>query len=530
MKIKSIALLIIFLVSPIIASNEINIKTNPVGVKVFLRGAELQHTAKIKVEKGLTDLVIGGLASNIDRNSLNVAANGDAVIISVLQRFDFMKPAEKNPQIVSLEDSLEVLNRKLSLKQNENDILKIEIELIMANKQIGGDNKSVAVTELMKMADFFRKRIGEIKTQQLSLTNDIKKLEKEIDRVKKQLGELNAKLNRPANEVVITISAKSATTIELSLSYFIYDAGWQPVYDIRVNKLDSPANLSYKANVWQNSGLDWNDINIVLSTRSPVQNNNKPELYPWFIDFQTYALYRDLMTTSQKSFPPPSIQGVEEAKSAETMADYFTADEKQLSVEFNPSLKYSIPTDNKPHTVSLQEFSIPANYEYYAAPKLDNNAFLLAYLTKWNEYNLLPGQVNIYFENSYVGQSFIDPFTTKDTLIISLGRDQNITIKRDVLKDFTEDKFLSSDVERFFGFDIVIRNNKNIAVNILVEEQLPISKNEEIRVKPIDISGGKLNPVEGKVTWKVSAEPSKSISKKFVYSVRYPKDKSIPGL
>ncbi|MBS3943998.1 MAG: DUF4140 domain-containing protein, partial [Melioribacter sp.] len=222
MKIKSIALLIIFLVSPIIASNEINIKTNPVGVKVFLRGAELQHTAKIKVEKGLTDLVIGGLASNIDRNSLNVAANGDAVIISVLQRFDFMKPAEKNPQIVSLEDSLEVLNRKLSLKQNENDILKIEIELIMANKQIGGDNKSVAIAELMKMADFFRKRIGEIKTQQLSLANDMKKLEKEIDRVKKQLGELNAKLNRPANEVVVTISAKSVTTIELTLSYFIY--------------------------------------------------------------------------------------------------------------------------------------------------------------------------------------------------------------------------------------------------------------------------------------------------------------------
>jgi uncharacterized protein (TIGR02231 family) len=530
MKIKSIALSIVFLISPIIASNEINIKTNPVGVKIFLRGAELQHTAKVKVEKGLTDLVIGGLASNIDRNSLNVAAKGDVVIISVLQRFDYMKPAEKNPQIVSLEDSLEVLNRKLSLKQNENDILKIEIDLIMANKQIGGDNKSVSVAELMKMADFFRKRIGEIKTQQLSLANEMKKLEKEIDRVKKQLGELNAKLNRPANEVVVTFSAKSASAIELSLSYFIYDAGWQPVYDIRVNKLDSPANLSYKANVWQNSGLDWNDINIVLSTRSPVQNNNKPELYPWFIDFQTYALYRDKMTTAQKSLVAASTTGVDEAKSAETMADYFSAEEKQLSVEFNPSIKYSIPSDNKPHTVALQEFTIPAYYEYYAAPKLDNNAFLLAYLTKWNEYNLLPGQANIYFENSYVGQSFINPFTTKDTLIISLGRDQNITIKREMLKDFTEDKFLSSDVERFFGFDIVIKNNKNIPVNILVEEQLPISKNEDIRVKQIDLSGGKLNPVDGKVTWKVNAEPSKSISKKFVYSVRYPKDKSISGL
>ncbi|NMB83078.1 MAG: DUF4139 domain-containing protein [Ignavibacteria bacterium] len=212
------------------------------------------------------------------------------------------------------------------------------------------------------------------------------------------------------------------------------------------------------------------------------------------------------------------------------MADYFSAEQKQLSIGFNPSLKYSIPSDNKPHTIAISDFTIPASYEYYAAPKFDSNAFLLAILTKWNEYNLLPGQVNIYFENSYVGQSYIDPFTSKDTLAISLGKDQNITIKRDVLKDFTEDKFLSSDVERFFGYDIVVRNNKSIPVTILVEEQIPISKNEDIRVKVIDISGGKLNQTDGKVTWKVSVEPSKNVTKKFVYSVRYPKDKTISGL
>jgi len=112
MKIKSIALSIVFLISPIIASNEINIKTNPVGVKIFLRGAELQHTAKLKIEKGMTDLVFDGLASNIDRNSINISAKGDAVIISVVQRFDYMKPIEKNPAVIKLEDSLGIIDRK----------------------------------------------------------------------------------------------------------------------------------------------------------------------------------------------------------------------------------------------------------------------------------------------------------------------------------------------------------------------------------------------------------------------------------
>ncbi|MEW6506435.1 MAG: mucoidy inhibitor MuiA family protein [Bacteroidota bacterium] len=529
MKIKSIALLTVLLIKPLIASNEVNIKTNPVSVKVFLRGAELQHTAKLKVDKGITDLVLGGLASNIDRNSINVTAKGEVLIVSVLQRFDYLKPAEENSQIISLEDSLEAWNRKLSLKQNENEILKLEIDLILANKQIGGGNKDVNITELNKMADYLRKRIGEIKTRQLSLAYDMKKLEKEIERIKKQLEELNARLNRPSNEVVVTVSAKNTAAIELSLSYFIYEAGWQPVYDVRVNRLDAPAYLNYKANIRQNSGLDWNDINIILSTRSPVQNNNKPVLNPWFIDFQTHALYKeDRMSIAQKAAAALPVSSGN--FTAETMADYFMVEEKQLSVEFTPSIKYSIPSDNKPHTVAIQEFSIPAYYEYYAAPKLDANAFLLAYLTKWNNYNLLPGQANIYFDNSYVGQSFINTLITRDTLVISLGRDQNITVKREVLKDFTEDKFLSSDVERFFGYDIVLRNNKSSDINILVEEQIPISKNEDIKVKVIDIEGGRLNQKDGFVTWKINLEPSKSINRKFVYSVRYPKDKTISGI
>jgi uncharacterized protein (TIGR02231 family) len=173
---------------------------------------------------------------------------------------------------------------------------------------------------------------------------------------------------------------------------------------------------------------------------------------------------------------------------------------------------------------------VPAKYEYYAAPKLDDNAFLVASLTEWSNYNLLPGEANIYFENSYVGRTRLSPETTKDTLIISLGRDQNISVSRDVLKDFTEDKFLSSDVERSFAFEIKIKNNKKGAVRILTEDQIPLSMNEDIVVKLIDSSGAVYDDKTGKVRWTVEVDGGKSAVKKFVYSVRYPKDKKIQGL
>lgn len=511
------------------AADELVVKPTPSNVKVFLRGAELSYTAKIKVNKGMNDVVFTGLASNIDRNSIHVSAKGDAIIMSVVQRFDYLRPPEKTPQIKALEDSLEVQNKFLTFNQNETDVLKLEVDLILANKNIGNEKIGVSITELQKIAEFYRKRFAEIKNKMFDLSQSAKKIQKNIERIQRQLNELNYQLNKPTNEIVVTISAKQEGTIEAALSYLIRDAGWEPAYDVRVDKINSPAVLNYKANVWQSSGLDWRDVEIVLSTRNPVVNNNKPELYSWFIDFERPILYREMKAGAQKTVMNEA-QISDAAATPQTMANYFDVNEKQLSVEFTPQIKYSIPSDSKPHLVALQEFSVPAKYEYYAAPKLDNNAFLVTRLTDWANYNLLAGQTNIYFENSYIGQSSINPATTKDTLSISLGRDQNISVLREVLKDFSEDKFLSSNVERTFAFDIKVKNNKKVPVKILVEDQIPISKNEDIIVKLIDSSGATYNSESGKLKWIVDVDGGKSVVKKLIYSIKYPKDKLIQGL
>ncbi len=531
-KIICAAGIVLLISSLMLAQGEI--VTNPVlsNVKVFLRGAELDYNANVKLEKGLHDVVFTGLADNIDQNSISVSAKGDATILSIGQRFNYLHPAEKTPKIKTLEDSLEILNRAAALNKNEQDVLWAQDALLVANKSIGNEKIGVSVTELEKMSDYFYKKLTEIKTKLYDLSLKEKKLKKDLDRVQSQLNELNAKLNKPTNEIIVTLSSNSNSTVDFNLSYLIHDAGWNPIYDVRAEKINSPVTLNYKANVWQNSSIDWNDVAIVLSTRNPIANNNKPELYPWFIDFA-----RPFAIQPMKKSMMNRTEAVQEMKISApalaevgSMADYMEMNEKQLSVEFTPQIKYSIPTDNKPHSVALQDFTLPATFEYYAAPKLDGNAFLVARLTDWSNYNLLPGEANIYFENSYVGQSNINPGTTKDTLSISLGRDQNVSVSRDVIKDYSEDKFLSSNIERTFAYEIKIRNNKKAPAKIIVEDQIPISKNEDITVKSVDLSGASLNSETGKLKWIVDVDEGKTISKKLVYSVTYPKDKPIPGL
>ncbi len=529
-------LVIIFFIPPaLFASNEIVVSPSLSGVKIFLKGAELSHAARMNLDKGLNEVVFTGLAAKIESGSINVSGKGDAVIISVVQRFDYLRPVEKSPRIKALEEALDALNKLLSLNQIGIDALKAEIDLLAANKRISVKGKGVWLTDLQKTAEYYTKRHAEINGRILDLSLNGKKIQKDIDRIKNQLNEVAAHSRKTTNEVVISVLSKAGGPADLNLSYFIPDAGWQPFYDIRVDKINSPANLNSKADVRQQSGIDWKDVEVVLSTRNPSLSNEKPEVSTWFIDFQRQSSYLKMREHAAKSAAAPVLEEFDTNQStaqhkAETMADYFDVNAKQLSVEFKPQIKYSIPADGKSHYVALQEFSIPAGFEYHAVPKIDGNAFLVAGLTDWADYNLLAGQSGIYFENSYIGQAYINPESAKDKLSISLGRDQNISVSRESLKDYSADKMLSSDLERIFAFEIKVKNNKKVAVKIMIEDQIPISKNKDLAVKLVESSGAEFNPENGKLKWIVDVEAGKSVSKKLVYSIRHPKEKKIEGL
>jgi len=531
----------------IFAGEEIKLTPTLLTVKVFLQGAELNYTVNAKVEKGINEIVLTDLASNIVQNSINVSGKGEAIIMSVVQRQNFLSPDGKKAQIKLLEDSLEAQNKLLAANTNESEVLKNESDMILSNGKIGNEKIGVSVVDLQKMAEFFRKHLSEIKDRSYNLSLSAEKIRKKIDHIQQQLNEFNNQSNKSVNEIVVTVSSKSVASIELNLSYVIRDAGWSPIYDLHVDNTDSPLLLNYKANVRQNTNTDWNNVNIILSTRNQAGNNNKPNLNSWFIDFAKPSITQErrlsdnsggriegksIVVTAQAQGELSAInQQLSSNKIAsQSLADFTDVSRNQLAVEFTPQMKFTVPSDNKSHLVALQDYSIPAKYNYYSVPKLTDNAFLVADITKWIDYNLLPGQANIYFENSFVGNSSIHPATTNDTLSISLGRDQNIIVSRNVIKDYTEDKFLSSNIERTFAYEIKIKNEKKSSEKITVEDQVPISKNEDIVVKLIESSGAQFNPETGKLKWVVDVEGGKSASKKLIYSVKYPGNKQIPNL
>ena len=165
----------------------------------------------------------------------------------------------------------------------------------------------------------------------------------------------------------------------------------------------------------------------------------------------------------------------------------------QTSVEFEIKTPYTIPSDGKNLTIDIDSYSLPADYQYFCTPKIDKDAYLIARIVDWEKYNLLEGEANVFFEDTYTGKTLLDVRYMSDTLTISLGKDKGVSIKREIQKQFTTKQFLGSKKEETKTWLISVKNNKQQSINISFSDQIPVSTLEEIEVNPVNISNGKLD-------------------------------------
>jgi TonB-dependent SusC/RagA subfamily outer membrane receptor len=207
--------------------------------------------------------------------------------------------------------------------------------------------------------------------------------------------------------------------------------------------------------------------------------------------------------------------------------DYISVTDKELDVTFSIDLPYDVPTNGKAQTATLKEYDVPAKYKYYAVPKLEKDAFLMAEVADWEGLNLLPGEANIIFEGTYIGKSFIDPSSTQDTINLTMGRDKRIVVKREKLKDFSNVKFLGSNKKQIFAYEITVKNNKKDEVNMLLKDQYPVSQNKEVEVELLESNDAAVNEEIGVLTWKLKLAPGEVKKVRISYSVKYPKDKTL---
>ncbi|MBK8879144.1 MAG: mucoidy inhibitor MuiA family protein [Haliscomenobacter sp.] len=197
--------------------------------------------------------------------------------------------------------------------------------------------------------------------------------------------------------------------------------------------------------------------------------------------------------------------------------------ETATTVEFELQIPFTVPSDGEKYTVELANVNLKASYEYQAVPKLEKTAYLTAYVTDWEQYNLLEGEANLFFEDTYLGRSLLDTRLVSDTLKLSLGRDRGVSVDRQTVREFTRRGFAGGKNTDTRTYRIAVRNAKAQPIKIVVYDQIPVSRNKEIEVTPVQLSGGELRSETGQVTWTLQLAPGEQKELLLQYEVRYPK-------
>jgi hypothetical protein len=189
--------------------------------------------------------------------------------------------------------------------------------------------------------------------------------------------------------------------------------------------------------------------------------------------------------------------------------------------------KYTLETDGRTTTIGIKKMDVPALYEYFSVPKIDASVFLTAKLTNWQDYDLQSGEANLYFEGTYLGKTYIDLSSTGDTLALSLGKDNNITVSRKLVKDYSSKKLLGGNRTESKRYEVTVRNTKKIPVTIIIQDQFPVSVTKEISIEDEKAPDAQIDKELGIVTWNLQLSPAQEKKLQLSYEVKYPKDRKV---
>lgn len=516
---------------------------------VYFNAAEISQNTTVNLPLGSSEIVIKNVAVDLNENSVQIGAPASVTVLSVQFTNDYVTEYEidlKSPALKKVKDSIVLVQKEILKVGNTKNSEAKTLALLDKNQQVSGVNSGLNVMELMKMVDYYKAKQTEIANTINTLTEKEQKLNEILQKLNNKLEVDTSKEEKTSSgKLIVQVMNNLAGAVPLDITYLSNNASWTPFYDLRTESVTAPINMMYKAQVVQNTGIDWKKVKLTLSSGVPNQNNQAPLLNSWFLNYR-HPL-SEVVTVgygSKKKGVSNQLQGrvagVQIAneemdaqpimQSESSISNYTTVSENQLNVSFDIDIPYDILSNGKVHSVSLKEIKLPASYKFYAVPRADKDAFLLAQIADYSKYNLLRGEANIIFEGMYVGKTFIEPSQTSDTLSLSMGRDKKVTIKREKVVDQSGTKFLSSKKEQTFTFDITIRNNKKEAIEMLLKDQYPLSSNKDIEIELLQSDNAKVNLETGILSWQLQMKPNETKKIRISYKVRYPKDQVIDNL
>ncbi len=542
-------------------AKDVDVESAIKAATVYNDRATLTRGAKVEIPAGAHNLVFKGLPLNLFPDSLRVKGSSKAsVTFGALthkrESFeDFVKPREQelNAQLEQLRDQQSVYNVEKSGMALADQFL-----MNLGKTASLRENENIAEMKLMpenwgNAVDVLAAKAIQIKKASLETDIKIRELNKKIQKVQRDLQQLRTG-QKQSYEVVIPFESDKPTTLNVDLSYQISGVSWQPIYDARLDVTDKKLELVQYGSVWQNTGEDWADIALTLSTAQPSRGAGLPDLQSHWLSIYSPQAFRKsggygagarsmaLMSApgTDEEVAPAYVQALEQKNVAE-MDRAVSVQTAQINTEgFVGEYKITGPatvkSDGTKAKLLIGGFEIENTLQVQIKPQMSTEAFLVAKTKLKGDAPILPGQVSLFRDGAYIGQSYMKMLRPDDETELAFGIDDNVTVKRNTLKDESSEAGLitkDSVIERHFVTEIQNLHKDDIQIAVL--ETIPTSKDERIRVEILKDNTTQgyeadLNNMKGVTRWMGTLTPKQKTSINLGWKVSWPKGENLSGL
>lgn len=469
-------------------SAEVDMLTKVESATIYHSGALVLRTSTSELKPGLNELVFKNLSSKIILNSIKINNKE----ITVLNK-SIVKKLTKE-EYSQLLDKKEALNKQLLLIESK-------------YSETGFVSK---VEDLEKMTAFYSSKVMQIK-------RELRETEIKIDEAKK-LENIELK-NENAAILKLIVSVDGKLKEPLKIQYVCGGIGWSPAYEVAVgNSAENKIEIKYLAKVMSQTGEDWDNVLFNLSSSFPLESPTdlpKPKT-PWVLDgggYKNNAQYAN-EAKMQQNAEQQQIDKLEGVEYQEISIPSF------LNLRVLKE-RYSIKSNSTVFTFPIQTVSLPTQFFYYGFPSIDPEVYLVGQVTGWDTLGFVDGIANITYNGNDVGKSVIKFSESKDTLLLPIGKDNSVFMKRIEMLDkkYFKISTIGKKRETTLAYKFELKNNNPFPINFELVDQVPVSQTKSATVETEKLSGGELNNETGEISWRIDLKPGQAVDRELIFKI-----------
>jgi uncharacterized protein (TIGR02231 family) len=553
MHLKNIIILffvILFLNQIIFSENNLDADSKITKVIVYPEWAYVTREALVNINPGITKITFKNLPPWIDTDSIQAKLNksNDAKITGAFTEKIFISQiAEKEIQaikdkITEITNKIEDLNTELKALSKEREFLESLLKWQINNANEKKSVNEIKIDELVNFSGFIKNSILANLKRNDEISRLIKLLNQDLYAYQNKWSEIQSKANLEKINITVELDSKVSGQINLLLSYLISGAGWFPKYEVRSTNFNKNINLSYNVIIRQSTGEDWNEAEFKISTIKPYLIQQKPELNPWYVS-NTGNYNNDSFSRNKINDYYGNLKSIQEKQRAEVKKDstqsmayqnYINAEanlfelvkqveERGATVEFDIAGKYSVKSDGKPVKMIIDNINLDAEKRYSAIPSLSKNTYVSCMMKNTSNIPLLPGVAEIYKEGSYIGKSNIAFVASLEKFDLYMGLEERIKVVRNLDIKKSSTSFMGNKKIMRIGFNIALENYIDEEIKLMVQDQIPVSENDAIKIKVITINPQIDKNDKGIITWNINLSPQEKKNLYFEFEIEYEK-------